>query len=273
MVMTRLTALVLLAVGRASAVARSGRLAGVARRTIHVDLGRGLAVGVVEVSDWEWWDSQPAEANPFGAKLWPAAVAVARDLVALPSGTLQGMTVLELGCGNGLCSLAAAMAGAGSVVASDLSVDALALVGEAADNAQLSVDLRVLDLSNTTDPLPPAELVIAADLMYDDDLARHVAVRVAEAARRGSWVIVADPKRGPREAFLRKLAECGEKHAFSERQTVRLDALKWKEKKVEVMHINRPASAATRTCALLSDELGDEELPPEIEVGAGGGPY
>ena len=102
-----------------------------ARRTVQVELTPTLSIGVQEVADWSWWDEQSLDesANPYGAKLWPAAVAVAREIAQLP---LEGKSVLELGCGNGLCSLAAAASGAASVLATDLSADALGLTADAA---------------------------------------------------------------------------------------------------------------------------------------------
>ena len=128
-------------------------------------------IGVVEVADWgAWWEekSKDDNSNPHGAKLWPAAVAVARYVSSLP---IQGKTVLELGCGNGLCSLAAAQAGATSVIATDLSADALGLTDEAcAINDVKSVTTQILDLGGK-EPLPAADVVVCADLLYDDDLA------------------------------------------------------------------------------------------------------
>ena len=129
---------------------------------------------------------------------------MAREIAQLP---LEGKSVLELGCGNGLCSLAAAASGAASVLATDLSADALGLTADAAKAAQLPVATAELDLGGP-EPLPPADLVVAADLLYDEALAALVAARVAEAMRRGSTVLVgSDLQRGPRHGFLAKLRE------------------------------------------------------------------
>ena len=138
---------------------------GIERRRIPVHLASEssspLDLHVIEVADWGWWDeqSQSEQANPFGAKLWPAALAVAEYLAALPPAVLQATSVLEIGCGNGLCSLTAAARGAPSVVASDLSEDALTLTQEAAGQQRLDVQTLRLDLAARGTPLPPAQLV------------------------------------------------------------------------------------------------------------------
>ena len=227
-----------------------GGLRGVARRTVSVDVGAARAIGVVEVADWDWWEreSAPADANPFGAKLWPAAVAIAQELSALPPDALRGVSVLELGCGNGLCSLTAALLGASPVVATDVSADALTLTTEAARAMRLPVETRHFDLGGR-EPLPPADLVIAADLLYDETLAAAVAVRTLEAAERGSWVLVADGRRGPRSVFLRTLRErAGATRAaaytFELSRTVRLAQVGWKEKHVDVLSLNAPPATA-----------------------------
>ena len=218
-----------------------------ARRTVEVSLNEKTTIGVVEVADWAWWEekSKDDNSNPHGAKLWPAAVAVARYINSLP---LQGKTVLELGCGNGLCSLAAAQAGATSVIATDLSADALGLTDEAcAINDVKSVTTQILDLGGK-ESLPAADVVVCADLLYDDDLAALVAKRAVEASQRGSWVIIGtDLKRGPRLTFLKKLKELHpgseESFTFDDCHSVALKAVGWKEKTVGMLQLNAPDSA------------------------------
>ena len=131
------------------------------------------------------------------------------------------------------------------MIASDISTDALGLTSEAAKAAKLTANLetRVFDLDGKK-PLPHADLVICADLLYDDRLASIVAKRVVEARQRGSWVLVADPRRGPRETFLKKMREltpAAEPVAlFDESRTVRLPQVGWKEKGVEIMSLHAP---------------------------------
>jgi predicted nicotinamide N-methyase len=61
---------------------------------------------------------------PYWAELWPSGVALARRVAAR---ALKGARVLELGCGLGLPSLAAALAG-GRVLATDWSPQAIELL-------------------------------------------------------------------------------------------------------------------------------------------------
>ena len=241
----------------------------VERRRIPVRVGgnEALNLHVVEVADWSWWEEQSVSesANPFGAKLWPASLAVADYLAGLPADVLPATTVLEIGCGNGLCSLTAAARGAASVVASDLSEDALTLTQEAAQQQGLAVQTLRFDLADRATPLPPAQLVIAADVLCararfepkrvraaelacttcradDASLATAVAHRVAEAAARGSWVVVGDQRRAGRQAFERTLGKLSAPRMFRFEQStaVQLAAVGWKKKDVDLMLINPP---------------------------------
>ena len=210
---------------------------GIERRKIPIRVGGSaspLDLHVVEVADWSWWEEQSIDesANPFGAKLWPASLAVADYLAGLPEDVLPAMSVLEIGCGNGLCSLTVAARGAASVVASDLSEDALTLTREAAQQQGLAVQTLRFDLADRATPLPPAQLVIAADVLCarlrfepkraraaqlagaacradDAGLATTVAHRVAEAAARGSRPCgkTRPPRSAARAADWPRLAE------------------------------------------------------------------
>lgn len=104
---------------------------------------------------------------PYWAELWPSGVALARRVAARPPR--RGARVLELGCGLGLPSLAAARAGA-RVLATDWSPDAIALL---ADNAARNgVDRLEAASTGWDDPAAlarrgPWDLVLAADVLYE----------------------------------------------------------------------------------------------------------
>ena len=147
-----------------------------------------------------------------GGLLWPGAVLLAQLLASGP--TLEGLTTLELGCGTGLSSLAAAKRGASSV-ATDISPLSLQLTTHAAAEQGLDVQAPVarraacsvtlssqsashpypnqasyFDLARTSQPLPTADVVLAADVLYLSELTRSVARRIAEARARGSLVLL-----------------------------------------------------------------------------------
>ena len=68
---------------------------------------------------------------------------------------------------------------------------------------------------NDTMPLPPADLVVAADIMYEPVTGRAMARRAVEALQGGSRVLVGDsPGRAGRPAFLQELNELGVKGEF-----------------------------------------------------------
>src|SRR3954447_5501714 len=76
------------------------------------------------------------ELLPYWAELWPSSVALARTVAAR---ALRGARTLELGCGLGLASIAAARAGA-RVLATDWSAEALRFTSENA--SRNGVDLE-----------------------------------------------------------------------------------------------------------------------------------
>ena len=103
--------------------------------------GRGLAI--LRPPDPEALISEEAfereEFLPYWAELWPSGLALAEEVAALP---LAGRRVLELGCGLGLPSLAAALAGA-DVLATDWSPDAVALLRENAARNEIELAIEV----------------------------------------------------------------------------------------------------------------------------------
>ena len=78
---------------------------------------------------------------PFWAELWPSGVALARVLGGQP---LTGRRVLELGCGLGLVSVTAALAGA-RVLAADQSPEVSSISSSAAARPSSSRGWRTED--------------------------------------------------------------------------------------------------------------------------------
>ncbi len=106
------------------------------------------------------------EFMPYWAELWPSGVALARDVAELDLG---GRTVLELGCGLALPSLAAVHAGAADVLATDWSPEALALVSTNAAANGLSLRTGFLDWRAPPEGLGTErfDVVLAADVLYE----------------------------------------------------------------------------------------------------------
>jgi predicted nicotinamide N-methyase len=96
---------------------------------------------------------------PYWAELWPAGLALAH---ALPE-RLDGVAVVELGCGLGVPSLVAAARGA-RVTATDWAEDAIALLRKNAVGNGLTVDVRRTDWRRFDGSF---DLVLAADVLYE----------------------------------------------------------------------------------------------------------
>src|SRR5690242_3601772 len=65
--------------------------------------------------------------TPYWAYLWPGGALLARYFLDRPQ-TVKGLRVLDIGTGGGVVALAAAKAGARSVVANDVDANAMAAV-------------------------------------------------------------------------------------------------------------------------------------------------
>jgi predicted nicotinamide N-methyase len=136
---------------------------------------------------------------PYWAELWPSGLALARHVA---TRELRGLRVLELGCGLGLPSLAAAHRGA-EVLATDWAEDAIELLRR---NAKRNgVFLRVARV-RWSEPEPlliaaPWDLVLGADLLYE---ARNAEQLAELLPRLGGEVLLAEPGRPHAKDFLKR---------------------------------------------------------------------
>lgn len=141
-------------------------------------------------------------APPFWAFAWAGGQALARYLLDNPQ-IISGRTVLDIGSGSGLVAIAAAVAGARSVIANDTDAFAVAAMhmNAALNGVSLEVDNR--DLLAAGFVGGAAEVICLADVFYERALGA-AALRFLDAAQSANRVVLAgDPQRSyfPAERF------------------------------------------------------------------------
>ena len=104
---------------------------------------------------------------PFWAFAWAGGQALARHLLDHPS-LVAGKRVLDFGSGSGLAGIAAAKAGAASVVATDIDSFALAAMALNADANGVTLEIEPADLVGTQ---AGWDVVLAGDVCYERDMA------------------------------------------------------------------------------------------------------
>ena len=129
---------------------------------------------------------------PYWAELWPSGLALARYVARR---NLTGACVLELGCGLGLPSLAAAHVGA-RVVATDWAPEALDFLerNAAANSIHLETAL-VVWADEKARSLGTFEVVLAADVLYEERNATPLLQLLDAVVADTGEVWLADPGR------------------------------------------------------------------------------
>lgn len=137
---------------------------------------------------------------PYWAELWPSSVALAR---AVGGRALRGARTLELGCGLGLASLAAALAG-GRVLATDWSPDAVRFTRENATRNGAELEATVVDWSAPEALIAraPWPLVIASDVLYESRNVDQLLELLPRLVDASGEVWIADPGRQTSMDFL-----------------------------------------------------------------------
>jgi predicted nicotinamide N-methyase len=138
------------------------------------------------------WDLSGRDAPPFWAFPWGGGQGLARYLLDNPA-TVRGRTVLDVASGSGLVAIAAAKAGAASVLAGDIDVNAITAIRVNASANDAAVAARIFDLAE--EATADAQVVLAADVFYQRELAQLALSFLREAHRSGADVLVADPGR------------------------------------------------------------------------------
>ncbi|MEO3747229.1 50S ribosomal protein L11 methyltransferase [Plantactinospora sp. B5E13] len=157
-------------------------------------------IGLWELTEGEFRSEQPP---PFWAFAWAGGQALARYLLDHPE-TVRGRRVLDLASGSGLVAVAAARAGATRVRAVDVDPTAVAAIEVNAGANGVTVETRLADILDGD--AGDAEVVLAGDVFYSQEMANRMLRFLLRAARDGgARVLVGDPERAylPRSRFHR----------------------------------------------------------------------
>jgi predicted nicotinamide N-methyase len=158
------------------------------------------------ISLWERTETEIGESDrqpPFWGFAWAGGQALARYLLDHPQ-TVTGRRVVDLGSGSGLTAIAAALAGASDVLASELDPFAFAAIG-------LNAALNGVSIETAGDLLDEqavdVDVVLAADIWYEKELSARALAYCQRAAGHGASVLAGDIGRKflPRE-LMRELA-------------------------------------------------------------------
>ena len=130
---------------------------------------------------------------PFWAFAWAGGQALARYILDNPD-RVTGARIIDFASGSGLVAIAAVKAGARHVTASDL--DPFAMAAIRLNAAANDVAGRIEPVSdNLLGTEPEVDLVLAADVFYERDLAEAVTAWLSASQARGVQVLIGDPGR------------------------------------------------------------------------------
>ena len=200
----------------------------------------------------EWWSIDQSERNarvgdPFGVVMWPGSILAAKELMRLHHlaqfiSPIANATVLVLGAGTGVEAQTAALLGAKRVIATDINPLTLKLL-EYGANDDLRIGIgdnfkcKFFDLFSDL-ALPACDILIAADFLYNPELAKQVGRRLHEAIVRSfdvgacpTKVIITDSQQFHGTNFLEEVVELRELNAMLKESNY--EQLRWEIQKLE----------------------------------------
>ena len=178
----------------------------IARHTFLLERVKNLDDLVDEISD-ELFNED--ERLPYWAELWPSAFALSEFILENPR-IVKNKTVLELGCGMGLTTMALTMAKPGQFVATDYEQPALDSTKE---NFLLNKikEIPTLQLLDWRKPNlnKKYELIIASDVAYEDRFFQPLIELFKNYLAESGEIFLAEPNRTIARTFFGKLALAG----------------------------------------------------------------
>jgi predicted nicotinamide N-methyase len=151
------------------------------------------------------------ERLPYWADLWTSSLELARWCLTDPS--VEGASVLEIGCGVGLAGIAAAKARA-RVLMTDVDPNALlfarynALKNLPDSVVRSSLSVGVLDW-DAPGVIEPVDLLLGGDVIYERSIFNRLLDLFDIALRPQGVAVLTDPDRMTGRAFLERASERG----------------------------------------------------------------
>lgn len=142
---------------------------------------------------------------PYWPLLWPPAVAMSRAVAR--ADWPPAATVLEVGCGIGLASLAAASTMKWSVAASDRQPDAVQLAVANAQLNSLKLEGLILDWHHPLDRT--FDVILGCEVIYDDKLHAPLLGMLKRMLSAGGEVWFADHGRMHAPLFAARAKDAG----------------------------------------------------------------
>jgi predicted nicotinamide N-methyase len=150
----------------------------------------------------------------FG-QLWLSGEVLARSMSQFP---VNGLRILELGCGLGLASMVLQRLGA-DITASDYHPLAGDFLARNALLNQLSpIEFHRCDWAEHYPAIGLFNLIIGSDLLYERDHPQLLAGFIARHSALDAEVLIVDPRRGNTASFSRAMLEFGYRQAADQPQ-------------------------------------------------------
>lgn len=139
---------------------------------------------------------------PYWAFPWVGGQALARHILDNPA-LVAGKSVLDFASGSGLVGIAAKMAGAAEVLATD--IDKVALAAIELNMRENGVSIEVSDRNVLDEEDCPWDVIVAGDVCYEKPMAEKTFAWLRRCSAKGAKALMADPGRAylPKTGLMR----------------------------------------------------------------------
>lgn len=150
----------------------------------------------------ETWLERNNLPPPYWAFPWVGGQALARYILDNPA-LVAGKSVLDFASGSGLVGIAAKMAGAADVLATDIDKMALAAIELNAKENNVAIDISDRDVLDEEDC--PWDIIVAGDVCYEKPMAEKTFAWLRRCSKAGAKALMADPGRAylPKTGLMR----------------------------------------------------------------------